>query len=80
MQIVATLIGKVDWRTVIIVFGSLWSVFWSFAPTPLPNTWYSAVFHTAQYISMNPGRSIAIVRNNGNHVNQRTVFQVGPKT
>jgi hypothetical protein len=43
-----------------------WSVFWSFAPTPKPNSWYGAIFHLAQWIALNPGRSIAVTAQNSN--------------
>lgn len=51
---------QTDWHLWVIGIGGAWSVFWSFAPTPKPNTWYNAIFHTAQYLSLNPGRSIAV--------------------
>jgi hypothetical protein len=52
----------VDWKMVYFVFNAAWSVFWSYAPTPQPETWYNAVFHLAQWVAWNPGRSLAVAR------------------
>jgi len=63
-----SILGGIDWKLALLGGGAIWSVFWSFAPTPQPGTWYWAIFHTAQFMSMNWGRSLAVLRNerNGN--------------
>lgn len=52
----------IDWHIVYIGFQGIWSVFWSYAPTPQPETWYNAFFHVAQWVALNPGRSIAVTK------------------
>jgi hypothetical protein len=54
---------KSHWQQIAVGFWAIWSVFWSFAPTPQSGTWYAAVFHTAQFFAMNWGRSSAILKN-----------------
>lgn len=48
------------WQVVGMFLYGAWSVLWSFAPTPQPNTWYNAFFHVAQYTCLNPGRSLGV--------------------
>jgi len=62
------------WQATAMIFWALWSVFWSFAPTPTPNTWYAAIFHTAQYLAMNWGRSSAILKNQNGPPNIKRIF------
>lgn len=56
----AVFLRGLDWRVIYFFANALWSVFWSYAPTPKPETWYNAVFHTAQWIAFNPGRSLNV--------------------
>jgi hypothetical protein len=59
----------VDYHVLYILIQGAWSVFWSYAPTPQPNTWYNAWFHVAQFLALNPGRSQAVAaihKKNGN--------------
>ena len=59
-------LAKSHWSLVLTIgsfFYGAWSVFWSFAPAPRPDQpWYSAIFHTAQFMSMSPGRSIGLLQ------------------
>ena len=55
-----TLPGGITWQTIFIFAQGAWSVFWSYAPTPEPDSWYNAFFHLAQWIAFNPGRSSAV--------------------
>jgi len=59
-------LAHLDWGWYYMAFQGVWSTFWSFAPTPQPNTWYDAWWHVAQWIALNPGRSMAVSANQRN--------------
>jgi hypothetical protein len=66
------------WVTVVGGILAAWSVVSSFLPTPTPGSAYGIFFHIAQWIGLNWGRSVAVIKSPPPTTNQASGQTSGP--